>query len=273
MRQPLIACCLIVASAQPAPLLSAKPSMGAADNRAITAAVGDSRRTPANVARDQFRHPAETLAFFGIRPDMTVVDVLPGSGWYSEILAPMLQEKGRYIAAAAPAGRGRDATMAMIAGDPARYGKVVVTSFDPKTPSTIAPPGTADAVLIFREVHNFLAPDGTIDGRAFADCYAALKPGGVLGIEEHRLPEDRPAGQEGKSGYVKPSTVIRLATAAGFTLAGKSEVNANPKDHADYPGGVWTLPPSLQLKDQDRDRYLAIGESDRMTLKFVKPRA
>ena len=271
MRHPLIAC-LIVACLAPPAILAAKPMMAAADTSAIRAAVADPRRTPANVARDRYRHPVETLAFFGIRPDMTVVDVLPGGGWYSEILAPMLQAKGRYIGAPAPSGRGRDGFMAMIAADPARYGKVVVTSFDAKVSSAIAPPGTADAVLTFREVHNFLTPDGAVARQAFASFYAALKPGGVLGIEDHRLPENRPAEQEGKSGYIKTSTVIRLATAAGFKLAGGSEVNANPKDKADYPDGVWTLPPVLTLKDKDRDKYLAIGESDRMTLKFVKPR-
>lgn len=269
MRQPLIAC-LILACALPPAILAAKPMMAAADTRAIATAVADTRRAPANAARDKYRHPTETLAFFGIRPDMTVVDVLPGGGWYSEILAPMLQADGRYIAAAPPSGSGRDSFDAMIARDPARYGKVVVTSLDPKVPSAIAPPGTADAVLIFREVHNFLTPDGAVAKQAFADCYTALKPGGVLGIEDHRLPEDRPADQEGKSGYLKTSTVIRLATAAGFKFAGQSEVNANPKDKADYPDGVWTLPPVLTLKDKDRDKYLAIGESDRMTLKFFK---
>ena len=271
MRHPLIAC-LFLAGALPPAALVAKPMIAAADLSAIRSAVADTRRTPANAARDRYRHPVETLAFFGIRPEMTVVDVLPGGGWYSEILAPMLQARGRYIGAPPPSGRGRDAFAAMIAADPARYGKVTVTSFDPKAPSAIAPPGTADAVLTFREVHNFLTPDGAEAKQAFADFYAALKPGGVLGIEDHRLPEDRPAGQEGKSGYIKTSTVIRLATAAGFKLAGQSEVNANSKDKADYPDGVWTLPPALVLKDKDRARYLAIGESDRMTLKFVKPK-
>ena len=271
MRQPLIACLIAACALAPASLLAKQVAVApTADATAITAAVADPRRTPAFVARDRYRHPVETLAFFGIRPDMTVVDVLPGSGWYSEILAPMLEAKGRYIAAASP-GAGRGGTEKMIASDPARYGKVALTTFDLKAPSAIAPPGTADAVLVFREVHNLLTPDGAVAKQAFADFYAALKPGGVLGIEEHRLPEDRPAEREGKSGYVKTSTVIRLATAAGFQLAGQSEVNANPKDSADYPDGVWTLPPVLTLEDKDRDKYLAIGESDRMTLKFVKP--
>ncbi len=232
------------------------------------------QRSEANRARDQYRHPAETLAFLGITPTMTVVEISPSAGWYTEVLAPYLRDRGRYVAAggnpATPNGaKAVAAFKAKLDADPATYAKVTVTAFG-KGAYDIAPPASADAVLTFRNIHNFytggFAPD------AFRAFYAALKPGGILGIEEHRLPEGRDDAAQSTSGYMKVSTVVKLATDAGFRLAGTSEINANPKDGADYPDGVWTLPPTYRLGDKDRAKYAAIGESDRMTLKFVKPK-
>lgn len=241
---------------------------------AIAKAVADPARTPANVARDPARHPKSTLSFFGVKPGMTIVEMLPGGGWYTEILAPLLAEQGQYVAAVPP-GKETDNFRAFLGAAPDRYAKVQVVQFAVGQPSDLVPPGTADMVLTFRNIHNLLgSPEQAGDGnapQAFADWFRALKPGGVLGIEEHRLPETMDSAREKTTGYVKRSTVIRLAMAAGFQFAGATEVNANPKDDHDHPKGVWTLPPSYALGDQDREKYTAIGESDRMTLKFVKP--
>ena len=240
----------------------------------IAAAVADPARKPENSARDKYRHPAQTLSFFGLKPDMTVVEMLPSGGWYSEILAPYLAAAGHYVAAVPP-GKSTDNFQALLASDTARYGKVQMVSFTAGQLTDFAPAGTADLVLTFRNIHNLLgSPDQPGDGNApqtFADWYRALKPGGVLGIEEHRLPEQMDVAREKTTGYVKRSTVIRLAMAAGFQLVAASDVNANPKDDHDHPKGVWTLPPTYDLGDVDKAKYAAIGESDRMTLKFVKP--
>ncbi len=240
----------------------------------IAAAVADPARKPENVARDTYRHPGQTLSFFGLKPDMTVVEMLPGGGWYSEILAPYLAANGHYVAAVAP-GKETETFQALIAGDAARFGKAQIVPFTAGQLTDFTPPGTADLILTFRNIHNLLgSADQPGDGNApqtFADWYRALKPGGVLGIEEHRLPEQMDIAREKTTGYVKRSTVIRLAMAAGFQLAAASDVNANPKDDHDHPKGVWTLPPSYELGDTDKAKYAAIGESDRMTLKFVKP--
>ncbi|TVV70812.1 class I SAM-dependent methyltransferase [Sphingomonas solaris] len=262
---------LALAAALLAPLAGVQAVTPLSPPATVAQAVASPARAPANRARDMYRHPAGTLAFFGVTPTQTVVEIWPGAGWYTEILAPLLAAKGRYIAATQPPGKYRDATLKLLAGNPARFGKAVVTTFDPARPSAIAPAGTADTVLTFRNVHNLLMSGDEAAARSFADFYRALKPGGVLGVVDHRLPETADAAREKNSGYIKRSTVIRLATAAGFRLAGESEVNANPKDTADWPKGVWTLPPSLSQGEADRARYVAIGESDRMTLKFVKP--
>jgi len=234
----------------------------------LAAALAAPTRTPANVARDKYRHPAETLAFFGLQPGQTVVELWPGGGWYTEVLAPYLAASGS-LQVVPPAGSYDERIRKKIASDPV-YGKVQVATFNAGQPTSIAA-GSADVVLTFRNVHSWMGADNPIADQVFAEAFRVLKPGGTLGVEEHRLPEEVDAAREASSGYVKVSTVRRLAEAAGFTFVGSSEVNANPKDTKDYPEGVWTLPPSLQLGDKDREKYLAIGESDRMTLKFVKP--
>lgn len=236
----------------------------------IKAAIADGQRSAANRARDQYRHPAETLAFFGVKPTDTVVEFSPGGGWYTEILAPLVNGKGSYVALV-PA-RGVEGAQKMLAAKQAWFGTTSVATLDPAAGTSTVPAGSADVVLTFRNVHNLLMNDDPkAAAGAFAAFFTALKPGGTLGVVDHRLPEDMDTALEKKSGYIKRSTVVRLVEAAGFKLAGESQVNANPKDTHDHPGGVWTLPPTLTLKDQDRAKYTAIGESDRFTLKFVKP--
>lgn len=249
----------------------AVPAVAAAVD--FTSILAGPQRSVANKARDQYRHPAETLTFFNLKPTMTVVEISPSGGWYTEILAPYLHDRGHYIAAGSFPGSA-DAIKAVakfkakLDADPASYGKATVSAFG-KGHYDIAPAGSADAVLTFRNIHNFYI--GGFAPEAFKAFYTALKPGGILGIEEHRLPESRADAMQDSSGYMKVSTVKRLAAAAGFRFVAVSEVNANPKDHADYPDGVWTLPPTYQLGEKDKAKYAAIGESDRMTLKFVKP--
>ena len=232
------------------------------------------QRGAANRARDGFRHPLQTLQFFGIRADSTVVEILPGSGgYYMEILAPYLREKGRYYAAnrdpAAPPQYLADhqKLLARLAAEPALYDKVEVTQFNAGL-HAIAPPGSADFVITFRDLHNWIARDETAG--ALRAVHAALKPGGVLAIVDHRGSPDLPQEAQTKSGYVRQDHAIALIEQAGFRFAGASEVNANPRDSRDHPAGVWTLPPTYRLKDQDRAKYQAIGESDRFTLRFVK---
>lgn len=231
-------------------------------------------RTQRNVVRDPYRHPAETLTFFGVREDSTVVEILPGSGgYYMEILAPYLKEKGRYVAAdrdelAAPQYlEDHQKLLARLASEPALYGRVVVTKFNAGR-HEIAPPGSADFVLTFRNLHNWIER-GEVEGalRAF---HQALKPGGVLGVVDHRGRIDMTQEAQMKSGYVREDHAIALIEKAGFKLVGASQVNANPRDTKDHPEGVWTLPPTWRLKDKDRAKYAAIGESDRFTLKFVR---
>jgi predicted methyltransferase len=252
----------------------------ASEDPALRAAIAGSHRTPGFVARDGARHPYETLSFFGIRPDMTVIEIWPGGGWYTEILAPYLRERGRLYAAHFSADAElkyfrelRGSFLHKLAAAPTLYDKVEVTEFDPPRAVAIAPPGSADLVLTFRNVHNWTMRGGG-EARtlaAFAAFHRALKPGGVLGVVDHRLPADRPLAAQEESGYLREDFVIAVAERAGFVLAARSELNANPRDGADHPQGVWSLPPVLRGGEADRERYLAIGESDRMTLKFIKP--
>jgi len=241
----------------------------------LEAAVAASTRTAVNVARDKYRRPADTLTFFGIKPTDNVVEIWPGGGWYTEILAPYLRDMG-HLTVVTPPGRAADGIAKKLAADSTTYGKVLKANFPSVLGGTGVAPGTADAVLTFRNVHNWRMgaynKDADYSEAAFAEIFAMLKPGGVLGIEDHRLPETMDTARERSSGYMKMSTIKALALKAGFRFAGSSEVNANPRDTHDYPKGVWTLPPSYAEGDTDRAKYAAIGESDRMTMKFVKPR-
>ncbi|MDX8356064.1 class I SAM-dependent methyltransferase [Sphingopyxis terrae] len=244
---------------------------GAAPDGAIAAAVAAPTRTPANVARDAARHPTETLAFFGVKPGDTVVELWPGGGWYTEILAPLTQSGGGTLYAAAPWERGLNTVRKWQEAKPDAYGAVKLAEFPATGAGPKVPDGSADVVLTFRNVHNWRFGGMDKTAEAFQQIYAMLKPGGVLGVVDHRLPEAMDSALEEKSGYMKRSSIVAFAEAAGFKLAGESEVNANPRDTHDYEKGVWSLPPTLTNKDVDREKYVAIGESDRMTLKFVKP--
>lgn len=231
----------------------------------IAAAVAAPTRKPANVARDAYRHPAETLAFFGVTPSQTIVEYSPSGGWYTEILAPLVRGHGTFYALQ-PTGGYLERYQAFLASNPV-YDQVKLVAY-PESLASI-PGDSVDTVLTFRNVHNMVMGGKAAD--TFKAFFAMLKPGGTLGIVDHRLPESRDTALEKTSGYLKVSTVRKLAEDAGFEYVGASEVNANPKDTADWPKGVWTLPPTLTLKDVDQAKYLAIGESDRMTLRFRKP--
>ncbi len=250
-------------AAWPAPV-SALPSF-------LAAAIASPIRSPRNVARDRYRHPLETLQFFGLLPAQTVIEIEPGSGYWTEILAPYLRRAGRYIAALPAPSSGAEAArawagfLAKLDAAPQLYGAVTVTGLGA---APIVPPGTANLVLSFRNLHDWMA-DGTA-AQKLARIRAALKPGGVFGIEDHRAPADRPQDPRARDGYVRQDYATRLITAAGFRLAATSPVGDNPRDTKDYPKGVWTLPPTLAMGATDRAKYLAIGESDRWTMKFVK---
>lgn len=243
---------------------------------ALTAILAADYRSPENRARDRYRHPKETLLFFGIRPEMRIIEVWPEPGWYTEVIAPLVREKGKYYAAViAEDPKSKYITERLegyrnkLAARPDLYDRVSVVSF-PSDGGDAVPPGSVDMVLTFRNVHNWMSR-GTAS-EAFTTMYRALRPGGVLGVAEHRGNPALPQDPKAKSGYVNEEYAIRLIEAAGFRLVAKSEVNANAKDTKDYEQGVWTLPPTYRLGDKDRDKYAAIGESDRFTLRFVKPK-
>jgi predicted methyltransferase len=234
-------------------------------------------REAANKARDQYRHPKETLDFFGLKPGMNLIEITPGGGWYAEILAPFLKGNGTYTAAItipkkpkSEDATDKDALHTKFAGDAAEYGDAKFVEYDGSAPN-LGPENSADMVVTFRNVHNWVMADTA--PQMFKAFFAVLKPGGVLGITDHRAAAGADLEKIKRTGYLPEDFVIKLATDAGFKLEGKSEINANPKDTKDYPQGVWTLPPTYALKDVDHDKYAAIGESDRMTLKFVKPGA
>ena len=276
MRQSYIASAVgIAALAIAGAALATAPAVPPQQDKAIEEAVAYPGRLATNRYRDQYRHPVETLRFFGAKPTQTIVEIWPGGGWYTEILGPLTKGKGTlYVAGPNPDSLRNVRSFKLT--DKGNFSHLKEATF-PAFAATDArvPDGTADLVLTFRNVHNwrmgYLRDKQDYSPEAFKQIFAMLKKGGTLGIEDHRLPESADAERERTSGYIKVSTIKKLAKDAGFKFAGSSEVNANPKDSADWTDGVWTLPPSLRLKDQDRAKYLAIGESDRMTLKFVKP--
>ncbi|CAN7278250.1 methyltransferase [Pseudoxanthomonas sp. LjRoot168] len=264
-------------AASPAKAADAAHTLSASDAAALDTVLKGEWRDAKNTVRDVHRHPKETLAFFGVKPSQTVVEITPGGGWYSEVLAPYLKAEGRYVAAvvdpAAAAEKSRsyyqrsvDGLQKKFVDAPAQFDKAVTVKYDPAAP-VFGAANSADVVLTFRNVHNWRSANQA-EGM-FRGFFAVLKPGGVLGVVEHRANQDVAADDD--TGYVSEAQVIALAKAAGFQLQAKSEINANPKDTKDHPNGVWTLPPSNNHPEADRAKYQAIGESDRMTLRFVKP--
>lgn len=251
-----------------------------ADDQSMGARLNDvihgEQRSEANIARDGYRHPWDTLEFFGMQPDMTVIELWPGGGWYTEIIGPALKGTGTLVAASfgmdsSPEYRPRlhKALLEKVAGNPEAYGSVKVTDWNPPEKSSLGPDGSADMVVTFRNTHGWI--NSGIEKDVFRAIAAVLKPGGVLGLVQHRAAEGADPAESAKKGYVPQAHVIALAEAAGLVFEASSEINANPQDTKDYEKGVWTLPPSLTLGEQDQDKYLAIGESDRMTLRFRKP--
>jgi predicted methyltransferase len=241
----------------------------------VTVLAGE-HRSADNKARDKYRHPAETLTFFSVTPDASVVEIWPGSGWYTEILAPYLRDEGRYIAAGFDPESdiefirmAAQRYQAKLDTSPDLYGKVETAVLMPPNQLDFVTPESVDVILTFRSVHNWM-PRGSQD-MMFAALFTALRPGGVLGVVEHRGNPAIPQDPQAATGYVNQDYVIELAEAAGFVLNGSSEANANSRDTKDHPEGVWTLPPTLRLKDQGKETWLGIGESDRMTLRFIKP--
>lgn len=235
------------------------------------------QRTEAERARDIHRHPRETLAFFGLTDSMTVIELAPGQGWYTAILAPYLHDHGKLFITAATADAPPEAQantkalMDRLMKNPTMFDRVTPVVADIKKDYSLGPDGTADMVLTFRNLHGWIR-DGVMD-KVFKSAFAVLKAGGTLGVVEHRAPVGASTDQEviAKTGYVPEALAIDLATKAGFVLAAKSEINANPKDTKDHPNGVWSLPPTYQGGDVDKAKFAAIGESDRMTLRFKKP--
>jgi predicted methyltransferase len=238
-------------------------------------AVESELRTEANKSRDKYRHPAETLAFFGLKPNMTIVEIYPGAGWYMEIISPYVAKEGKYVMAMPYTDRKKaymvaneEKIMNWMKNNPEISTKMTIKGYDLPTRTELGPENSVDMVVTFRNVHNWITIKA--EKQAFASFFKVLKPGGVLGVVEHReLPNK--IDPLVKSGYVREKDVIKMAEKAGFKLVAKSEINANPKDTKNHPAGVWTLPPSLRLGDKEKEKYLAIGESDRMTLKFIKP--
>jgi predicted methyltransferase len=240
----------------------------------LAAAVASPARLPAAVARDPVRHPVEELAFFGLAPTQTVIELWPGGGYWTDILGPYLAPHGHYYVALPARGDSEEDTAGVarwrtrFTAQPEHYGRITPTALG-LGHYDIGPPGSADLVLTFRNLHNWMH-DGYAP-QALAACFRALKPGGILGIEEHRGRTDQPQDPTAKNGYVREDYAIALAKQAGFELIGSSEINANPRDTKDWVDGVWTLPPTLSQGDKDRARYVAVGEADNFVLKFRKP--
>ena len=259
----------------PPPAAPAAPPRDAATAAAIERVLAGEHRSAANRARDGWRHPVDSLLFFGIKPDMTVAELWPGAGgWYTEVLAPLLAERGRLYVAQVPATPPNAFTDSILAAYRAKldarpdlYGKVSITTLGPAG-GDIAPPGSCDLVLTFRNLHNWMNLGYAKE--AIEAAHRALKPGGILGVVDHRADPAKPPDPRASNGYVNEAYAITLIESAGFELVGKSEINANPNDTKDYEQGVWALPPELRQGNRDRAKYEAIGESDRFTLKFRK---
>jgi predicted methyltransferase len=285
IRQTYLASILLEAALLFFPLIAAdgiaaEPELDAVTDAALDSAMRGEHRSAENKSRDKFRHPKETLAFFGFRSDMTVVEIWPGGGWYTEILAPALREDGKLYAAQysvnPPFGYQRryfGAFLTKAGESPDLYRDMTITAFDFPYALNIAPSGTADLVVTFRNAHNWVSPGypKVAAALAFQAMFDALKPGGVLGIVDHRWPEADSEDPAAENGYISEERLIALAEAAGFEFAGRSDLNRNPKDTHDHRRGVWTLPPTFALGEEDREKYAAIGESDRLTIKFNKP--
>jgi predicted methyltransferase len=253
-------------------ILVAGTARASTPDPALIAAIANPARAAAAVTRDKVRHPLEELTFFGLKPDQTVVELWPGGGYWTDVLAPYLAPHGHYYVTL-PVAAGREfegeakSWHAHYDGQPA-FAHISVTGLG-RDHFEIAPAGSADLVLTFRNLHNWM--EGGYAQEALAACFKALKPGGILGIEEHRGRTDRPQDPQAKDGYVRQDYTIELARKVGFELAGSSEINANPRDTKDWVDGVWTLPPTLSQGDKDRARYLAVGEADNFVLKLRKP--
>lgn len=244
----------------------------------IEMAMQGDHRSDKNKARNKYRNPLGTLAFFGLKPDMTVLEIAPGGGWYTEIIAPAMRDTGVYVAGSYDVEiegqakyryRQHAALLTQIIEQNELYGQVKVANYSPPQSRDLWAEGSVDMVLTFRSSHGWVR-DGLVDD-VYSDFFKVVKPGGTLGIVQHRAPDDGDAVAWAKKGYVPESRIIRAAEKAGFVLEAKSEINANSKDLKDHDEGVWRLPPTLGLGDKDREKYLAIGESDRMTLRFTKP--
>jgi predicted methyltransferase len=252
-------------------------SSGAAESAALSSVLAMPHRSAANRARDAHRHPAATLAFFGVQPTMTVLELSPGGGWYTEILAPYLRGRGQLVAAVPPTDSSSEFRRGMatafrqqLSERAAVYGEVRLVTLDPPATIELGPDASVDAVLTFRNLHNWYK-DERLD-QVIAAAFRVLKPGGVFGVVEHRAPVDSALERINTTGYVPQAWAIERITAAGFVLEAQSELNANPRDTRDHANGVWSLPPTYRGGDVDRARFEAIGESDRMTLRFRKPR-
>lgn len=253
------------------------PAQAATPTEQLQQVIAGEHRSQPNKARDIYRHPEQTLSFFDVRPDMSVVEIWPGGqGWYTEILAPYLKDKGTLYAAHFAEDssvpyfkKGRAAFLLKLKQQPEQYSQVKITTLQPPQSMKIAPDNSVDRVLTFRNVHNWMKSGHAAS--VFKAMYAALKPGGILGVVEHRSAKMGEQDPQGTSGYVSEDYVISLARNAGFNFLEKSEINANPKDDQKHPQGVWNLPPTLKAGDQDKEKYLSIGESNRMTIKFIKP--
>lgn len=270
----------ILAAASMLPVAVSAQGTDAATAAALDAALAGPQRSDAHKARDQYRHPKQTLMFFGLRRDMTVVEVWPGGGWYTEILAPVLKAGGKLYAAQygphAIAGYQHQEDAALLERakqSPDVFGAVQFTSLWTPDDLAIAPPGSVDLVVTFRNVHNWVNPSYKLDAaKIFGAFFTALKPGGILGVVDHRWPDAKTEDPRATNGYVSEGRIMALARAAGFEFVGSSDINRNPKDTHDHPNGVWNLPPDVELKPgDDRQKYVDIGESDRLTLKFRKP--